>query len=94
MAHTHYLIEAKICTSSRKERQRKKKNDKTVSFRNLFLCVSFLGVPVSKQVMSYSSHVAHECKAIVDSFFFLKIFAFRAFITCKVILARSHTLNL
>ena len=27
--------------------------------------------------MSDSSHVAHECKAIVDSFFFLKIFAFR-----------------
>ena len=91
MAHTHDLIEAKISTRTRKERQRKKKNCKMVSFRNLLLCVSFLGVPVSSEVMSYSSHVAHEYKAILDSFFFLNIFAFRAYITCKVILARSHT---
>ena len=94
MAHTHDLIEAIIFTRRRKESQRKTKNDNMVSFRNLLLCVSFLGVPVSSQVMSYRFHVAHEYKAIVDSFFFLKIFAFCAYITCKVILARSHTLYL
>ena len=35
MAHTHDLIEAKISTRTRKERQRKKENDRMVSFRNL-----------------------------------------------------------
>ena len=59
MTHAYHLMEDKMSMKGRKEKQRKKENDKMVSFRKVLLCVSFLRVPVSSQVISYSSHVVH-----------------------------------
>ena len=65
MTHAYHLMEDKISMKARREKQRKKENDKMVSFTKLLLCVFFLPVPVSSQVMSYSSHVVHEYKTSV-----------------------------
>ena len=56
----------------RKEKQRKEKTDKMVSFGKLLLCIAFLRVPVSSQVMSKYSHVVHECKTSVFFSFSLR----------------------
>ena len=59
MTHAYQLMEGKMSMKARKEKHIEKENDKMVSFRNLLLCVSFLRVPVSSQVMPYSCHVVH-----------------------------------
>ena len=70
MTHTyHHLIEAKLSMEAKREKQRKKKNCEMVGFTKLLLdlCLFFLLLQFI-QVMSYSSHVAHEHKT---SAFFL-----------------------
>ena len=64
MTHTYYhLIEAKMSMEARREKQRKKKNCEMVSFTKLLLDLSlFLLLLQFSQVVSYSSHVAHEHK--------------------------------
>ena len=52
-----------MSVEARREKQRKTKNCKMVSYTKLLLdlCLFFLLLQFS-QVMSYSSHVAHELK--------------------------------
>ena len=65
-----------------------------VSFEKLLLCVSFLRVPVSSQVMSYNSHVAHEyITSVFFSFSFNKKFAIRVCNASNAILARIQKLQ-
>ena len=52
MTDTYHLIDAKMSMKAKKERQRKKENDEMASYREPLLCVPFLRVPFSSQVMS------------------------------------------
>ena len=69
--------------------KRKGKNDEMARFGKFPRCLfSFLFQ--FSQVISQSSHVAHEYNTIVYSFFILKRFAFRASNACNATLARNQ----
>ena len=77
---------------AKEERQRKKENDEMASYSKLLLCVPFLRVPFSSQVMSLSSHVSHEYMTSVFFSFSFKIFAIRIYHASSAILTRSQIL--